>query len=113
MRGWMDIGVEGTEPAASTTFARDIRRCPARRHGVEVLILGATGGVGRLIVRDAVAKIHSVAALLLIHKRERLDATSRSLGAASCPARRWWRSSLYLSRLCREPEADAAHTWRN
>jgi uncharacterized protein YbjT (DUF2867 family) len=30
---------------------------------VKVLVLGVTGGTGRLIVRDAVAKDHSVVAL--------------------------------------------------
>ena len=30
----------------------------------EVLVLGATGGTGRLIVRDALAKGHSVVALV-------------------------------------------------
>ena len=31
---------------------------------MKVLVLGATGGTGRLIVRDAVAKGHSVVALV-------------------------------------------------
>ena len=31
---------------------------------MKVLVLGATGGTGRLIVRDAVAKGHSVGALV-------------------------------------------------
>jgi uncharacterized protein YbjT (DUF2867 family) len=31
---------------------------------VKVLVLGATGGAGQLIVRDAVAKGHSVVALV-------------------------------------------------
>ena len=31
---------------------------------MKVLILGATGGTGRLIIRDAVAKGHSIVALV-------------------------------------------------
>ncbi|MGH6888095.1 MAG: NAD(P)H-binding protein [Rhizomicrobium sp.] len=41
-----------------------IRGCPAGRQGVKVLILGATGGTGRPIVRDAVANVHSVVGLV-------------------------------------------------
>lgn len=42
---------------------------------MKVLVLGATGGTGRLIVRDAVAKGHSVVALVS------LDGARRSAGS--------------------------------
>ena len=45
---------------------------------MKVLVLGATGGTGRLIVRDALAKGHSVVALVRSKAREiRLGSESK------------------------------------
>ena len=76
--GWMDLGVAGTEHVAGTTPPRDVfaaarqavTREPHRTHqkrsrsNMKILVLGATGGTGQLIVRDAAQSGHSVVALV-------------------------------------------------
>jgi uncharacterized protein YbjT (DUF2867 family) len=49
---------------------------------MKVLVLGATGGTGRLIVRDALSKGHSVVALVR-SKARALEVSSATGGAAS------------------------------
>jgi hypothetical protein len=76
--GWMDLGVEGTEHVAGTMSARDVFAAAQKAVTAwtatftpmkieieyEGSCLGATGGTGRLIVRDALAKGRSVVVLV-------------------------------------------------
>jgi uncharacterized protein YbjT (DUF2867 family) len=51
---------------------------------MKVLVLGATGGTGRLIVRDALAKGHSVVALVR-SKARALDLPGSRHDRGQCP----------------------------
>jgi uncharacterized protein YbjT (DUF2867 family) len=51
---------------------------------MKVLVLGATGGTGRLIVRDALAKGHSVVALVC-SKARALDLPGSRHDRGRCP----------------------------
>lgn len=63
---------------------------------MKVLVLGATGGTGRLIVRDALAKGHSVAALV--------RSKARALGVCSAAGRRRDKPCLRMDMFGRDDD---------